>query len=86
MKANDDTDVEDMLNPQAMIQTATPMDRDKAIDTIINRLVRENYVANAAVLKEAVLAREAESTTALGMHRDAPCENKCGTSTDYWCT
>lgn len=72
VKANDDTDVEDMLNPQAMIQTATPMDRDKAIDTIINRLVRENYVANAAVLKEAVLAREAESTTALGMHIAMP--------------
>ncbi|PCF55857.1 PTS mannose transporter subunit IIABC [Staphylococcus delphini] len=71
-KVNEDTDVEDMLNPQVMIQTAAPMDRDKAIDTMIDRLVHANYVTDGAVLKEAVLAREAESTTALGMHIAMP--------------
>lgn len=72
VKVDEDADVQDMLNPQVMIQTAVPMDRDKAIDTMIERLVRENYVTDAAILKEAVLAREAESTTALGMHIAMP--------------
>ncbi|PCF63952.1 fructose-specific PTS transporter subunit EIIC [Staphylococcus intermedius] len=72
VKVNEDADVQDMLNPQVMIQTAVPMDRDQAIDTMIERLVSENYVTDAVTLKEAVLAREAESTTALGMHIAMP--------------
>lgn len=72
VNGNKDADVQDMLNPQVMIQTAIPMDRDKAIETMIDRLVSENYVTDAVTLKEAVLAREAESTTALGMRIAMP--------------
>ncbi|ARJ50657.1 fructose-specific PTS transporter subunit EIIC [Staphylococcus lutrae] len=61
-----------LFDPKVTIQTDQPMDRDAAIDTLIRQLVRENYVTDEAKLKAAVLAREAQSSTALGMHIAMP--------------
>ena len=44
------------------------MSRDDAIDKLIHNLKHHNFIDDEEMLKEAVLKRESESTTAIGMN------------------
>lgn len=46
--------------------------RDEAIDKLILNLKQHNYIDDEEILKEAVLKRESESTTAIGMNVAIP--------------
>ncbi|UXV32423.1 fructose-specific PTS transporter subunit EIIC [Mammaliicoccus sciuri] len=48
------------------------MSRDDAIDKLIHNLKHHNFIDDEQVLKEAVLKRESESTTAIGMNVAIP--------------
>ncbi|WP_445194404.1 fructose-specific PTS transporter subunit EIIC [Staphylococcus xylosus] len=46
--------------------------RDEAIDDLIDQLDKNDYITDKKELKDAVLKREAEATTAIGMHVAIP--------------
>ncbi|MBL0848420.1 fructose-specific PTS transporter subunit EIIC [Mammaliicoccus fleurettii] len=48
------------------------MSRDEAIDKLIQNLKHHNYIEDEQILKEGVLKRESESTTAIGMNVAIP--------------
>ncbi|RIP37120.1 PTS mannose transporter subunit IIABC [Staphylococcus gallinarum] len=48
------------------------MSRDTVIDQLIDQLADHDYISNKSMLKEAVMKREAESTTAIGMNVAIP--------------
>lgn len=48
------------------------MSRDEAIDKLIQNLKHHNYIEDEQILKEGVLTRESESTTAIGMNVAIP--------------
>ena len=50
----------------------TELTRDNAIDTLISKLNEHHYISNVEEVKEAILMREAESTTAIGMNVAIP--------------
>lgn len=50
----------------------TELTRDNAIDTLISKLNEHHYISNVEEVKEAILKREAESTTAIGMNVAIP--------------
>lgn len=56
-----------LVHPETTMIHETPMTRDEAIDYMVENLEKQGYVTNKTQLKEALYAREAESTTALGM-------------------
>ncbi|PTH39640.1 fructose-specific PTS transporter subunit EIIC [Staphylococcus capitis] len=50
----------------------TELTRDNAIDTLISKLNEHHYISKVEEVKEAILKREAESTTAIGMNVAIP--------------
>ncbi|MEJ7226130.1 PTS sugar transporter subunit IIA, partial [Staphylococcus caprae] len=49
-----------------------PMTRDEAIDCLIQQLDKHGYINDCLTLKDAIVAREAEATTAIGMNVAIP--------------
>ncbi|BBD88890.1 MULTISPECIES: PTS fructose transporter subunit IIABC [Staphylococcus] len=46
--------------------------RDEAIDTLLSKLNEHHYISDVETVKDAILKREAESTTAIGMNVAIP--------------
>lgn len=65
--SSEETNTTHLVHPETTMIHEAPMTRDKAIDYMVENLEKQGYVTNKTQLKEALYAREAESTTALGM-------------------
>lgn len=65
--SNEETNTTHLVHPETTMIHEAPMTRDEAIDYMVENLEKQGYVTNKTQLKEALYAREAESTTALGM-------------------
>ncbi|MCG1085030.1 fructose-specific PTS transporter subunit EIIC [Staphylococcus epidermidis] len=52
--------------------TKEPMTRDQAIDRLLTKLCHRHYITNIEEVRTAILKREAESTTAIGMNVAIP--------------
>ena len=57
----------DVFDKELIKITKADMNRDQAIDTLLAKLVEQHYITNKETVKNAILQREAESTTAIGM-------------------
>lgn len=66
---SNDTDV---FNKKTITITEEALNRDQAIDKLIQQLNKNGYISDAHTLKADVLKREAESTTAIGMNVAIP--------------
>lgn len=65
--SSEETNTTHLVHPKTTMIHEAPMTRDEAIDYMVENLEKQGYVTNKKELKEALYAREAESTTALGM-------------------
>ncbi|NHM77740.1 fructose-specific PTS transporter subunit EIIC [Staphylococcus sp. 11511212] len=65
--SSEETNTTHLVHPETTMIHEAPMTRDKTIDYMVENLEKQGYVTNKTQLKEALYAREAESTTALGM-------------------
>ncbi|MEB7825488.1 fructose-specific PTS transporter subunit EIIC [Staphylococcus chromogenes] len=65
--SSEETNTTHLVHPETTMIHEAPMTRDEAIDYMVENLEKQGYVTNKTELKEALYAREAESTTALGM-------------------
>ncbi|WP_419791074.1 fructose-specific PTS transporter subunit EIIC [Staphylococcus chromogenes] len=65
--SSEETNTTHLVHPETTMIHEAPMTRDEAIDYMVENLEKQGYVTNKTQLKEALYAREAESTTALGM-------------------
>ncbi|QDW90761.1 PTS mannose transporter subunit IIABC [Staphylococcus chromogenes] len=65
--SSEETNTTHLVHPETTMIHEAPMTRDEAIDYMVENLDKQGYVTNKKELKEALYAREAESTTALGM-------------------
>ncbi|UXS75758.1 fructose-specific PTS transporter subunit EIIC [Staphylococcus chromogenes] len=65
--SSEETNTTHLVHPETTMIYEAPMTRDEAIDYMVENLDKQGYVTNKKELKEAFYAREAESTTALGM-------------------
>ncbi|MDT0701078.1 fructose-specific PTS transporter subunit EIIC [Staphylococcus chromogenes] len=65
--SSEETNTTHLVHPKTTMIHEAPMTRDEAIDYMVENLEKQGYVTNKTQLKEALYAREAESTTALGM-------------------
>ncbi|RIM07004.1 fructose-specific PTS transporter subunit EIIC [Staphylococcus chromogenes] len=65
--SSEETNTTHLVHPKTTMIHEAPMTRDKAIDYMVENLEKQGYVTNKTQLKEGLYAREAESTTALGM-------------------
>lgn len=66
------TESEKVFHEKVITIEDTEMSRDDAIDKLIHNLKHHNFIDDEEVLKEAVLKRESESTTAIGMNVAIP--------------
>ncbi|MCD8809033.1 fructose-specific PTS transporter subunit EIIC [Mammaliicoccus sciuri] len=66
------TESEQVFHENVITIEETEMSRDDAIDKLIHNLKHHNFIDDEEVLKEAVLKRESESTTAIGMNVAIP--------------
>ncbi|MCJ1749136.1 fructose-specific PTS transporter subunit EIIC [Mammaliicoccus sciuri] len=66
------TESEQVFHEKVITIEDTEMSRDDAIDKLIHNLKHHNFIDDEEVLKEAVLKRESESTTAIGMNVAIP--------------
>lgn len=63
-----------MVFDKSLIEiTKEPMTRDQAIDRLLTKLCHRHYITNIEEVRTAILKREAESTTAIGMNVAIPC-------------
>lgn len=67
-----DTESEQVFHEEIITLEDTDMSRDDAIDKLIQSLKHHNFIDDKEILKEAVLKRESESTTAIGMNVAIP--------------
>ncbi|PTF73218.1 fructose-specific PTS transporter subunit EIIC [Staphylococcus chromogenes] len=65
--SSEETNTTHLVHPKTTMIHEAPMTRDEAVDYMVENLEKQGYVTNKTQLKEALYAREAESTTALGM-------------------
>ncbi|PTJ99545.1 PTS mannose transporter subunit IIABC [Mammaliicoccus sciuri] len=72
--SNDETkpDSEQVFHEKVITIEDAEMTRDDAIDKLIHNLKYHNFIDDEETLKEAVLKRESESTTAIGMNVAIP--------------
>ncbi|MCY1051187.1 fructose-specific PTS transporter subunit EIIC [Mammaliicoccus sciuri] len=72
--SNDETkpDSEQVFHEKVITIEVAEMSRDYAIDKLIHNLKYHNFIDDEEMLKEAVLKRESESTTAIGMNVAIP--------------
>ncbi|MCY1024106.1 fructose-specific PTS transporter subunit EIIC [Mammaliicoccus sciuri] len=72
--SNDETkpDSEQVFHEKVIMIEDAEMSRDDAIDKLIHNLKYHNFIDDEEMLKEAVLKRESESTTAIGMNVAIP--------------
>ncbi|SFV45523.1 Hypothetical protein SSCIU_02364 [Mammaliicoccus sciuri] len=72
--SNDETktDSEQVFHEKVITIEDAEMSRDDAIDKLIHNLKYHNFIDDEETLKEAVLKRESESTTAIGMNVAIP--------------
>ena len=72
--SNDETkpDSEQVFHEKVITIEDAEMSRDDAIDKLIHNLKYHNFIDDEEMLKEAVLKRESESTTAIGMNVAIP--------------
>ena len=68
----DDDNSERVFDKRVIELSDETMTRDTVIDQLIDQLADHDYISNKSILKEAVMAREAESTTAIGMNVAIP--------------
>ncbi len=62
-----------MVFDKSLIEiTKEPMTRDQAIDRLLTKLCHRHYITNIEEVRTAILKREAESTTAIGMNVAIP--------------
>ncbi|MCD8922970.1 fructose-specific PTS transporter subunit EIIC [Staphylococcus epidermidis] len=62
-----------MVFDKSLIEiTKQPMTRDQAIDRLLTKLCHRHYITNIEEVRTAILKREAESTTAIGMNVAIP--------------
>ncbi len=66
------TESEQVFHEKVITIEDAEMSRDDAIDKLIHNLKHHNFIDDEEVLKEAVLKRESESTTAIGMNVAIP--------------
>lgn len=72
--SNDETQTESeqVFHQKVITIEDAEMSRDDAIDKLIHNLKHHNFIDDEKALKEAVLKRESESTTAIGMNVAIP--------------
>lgn len=72
--SNDETQTESeqVFHEKVITIEDAEMSRDDAIDKLIHNLKHHNFIDDEEMLKEAVLKRESESTTAIGMNVGIP--------------
>lgn len=72
--SNDETqkESEQVFHEKVITIEDAEMSRDNAIDKLIHNLKHHNFIDDEKALKEAVLKRESESTTAIGMNVAIP--------------
>lgn len=72
--SNDETQTESeqVFHEKVITIEDAEMSRDDAIDKLIHTLKHHNFIDDEEMLKEAVLKRESESTTAIGMNVAIP--------------
>ncbi|MCD8873866.1 fructose-specific PTS transporter subunit EIIC [Mammaliicoccus sciuri] len=72
--SNDETQTESeqVFHEKVITIEDAEMSRDDAIDKLIHNLKHHNFIDDEETLKEAVLKRESESTTAIGMNVAIP--------------
>lgn len=72
--SNDETQTESeqVFHEKVITIEDAEMSRDDAIDKLIHYLKHHNFIDDEEMLKEAVLKRESESTTAIGMNVAIP--------------
>lgn len=72
--SNDETQTESeqVFHEKVITIEDAEMSRDDAIDKLIHNLKHHNFINDEKALKEAVLKRESESTTAIGMNVAIP--------------
>lgn len=72
--SNDETktDSEQVFHEKVITIEDAEMSRDDAIDKLIHNLKYHNFIDDEETLKESVLKRESESTTAIGMNVAIP--------------
>ncbi|WP_239739804.1 fructose-specific PTS transporter subunit EIIC [Mammaliicoccus sp. P-M59] len=72
--SNDETQTESeqVFHEKVITIEDAEMSRDDAIDKLIHNLKHHNFIDDEKALKEAVLKRESESTTAIGMNVAIP--------------
>ncbi|MEB7409998.1 fructose-specific PTS transporter subunit EIIC [Mammaliicoccus sciuri] len=72
--SNDETQTESeqVFHEKVITIEDAEMSRDEAIDKLIHNLKHHNFIDDEEMLKEAVLKRESESTTAIGMNVAIP--------------
>lgn len=68
----DDDNSERVFDKRVIELSDETMTRDTVINQLIDQLADHDYISNKSILKEAVMAREAESTTAIGMNVAIP--------------
>lgn len=66
------TESEQVFHEKVITIEDAEMSRDDAIDKLIHNLKHHNFIDDEEMLKEAVLKRESESTTAIGMNVAIP--------------
>lgn len=69
---NKNTAEQQVFHQELIERVQTPMTRDEAIDCLIQQLDKHGYINDCLTLKDAIVAREAEATTAIGMNVAIP--------------
>ncbi|WP_239734832.1 fructose-specific PTS transporter subunit EIIC [Mammaliicoccus sp. G-M28] len=71
-KKEENTETFEVFDKNVIAIENRNMSRDEAIDKLIQNLKHHNYIEDEQILKEGVLKRESESTTAIGMNVAIP--------------
>lgn len=71
-KKEENTETFEVFDKNVIAIENRNMSRDEAIDKLIQNLKHHNYIEDEQILKEGVLKRESESTTAIGMNVGIP--------------
>ncbi|MBY7664879.1 fructose-specific PTS transporter subunit EIIC [Staphylococcus agnetis] len=75
---NTDASQTQMIHKNTTMIKTQPMTRDEAIEHMVSNLDKHDYVKDKATLTRDIFAREAESTTALGMNIAMPHAKSAG--------
>ncbi|MCO4340174.1 fructose-specific PTS transporter subunit EIIC [Staphylococcus agnetis] len=75
---NKDASQTQLIHKNTTMINTQPMTRDEAIEHMVSNLDKQGYVKDKATLTRDIFAREAESTTALGMNIAMPHAKSAG--------